>query len=359
MLFAIIVLTYFLTIQQISYYVDLRSEKYFQYFVVLLSFIILDLLRVYCQAYFPDIPNYQQVFDETPSIYNFIKGGYGIEYFDNVVELGFSFFISFFKNFSNSYSLFLFLISVIELVCFYYFCRKFQINLVNSIPIYLAFTFLTFQIGMLRQALAFCFFLFALININKKAIFFALIVVGVTLHTSILFCLVFFWVDRYVNRKIFYAIFLLSLLLYLFKIDLIGTYLPILQLGDSIRTAKVGYYLNVDRPNSFLGIGFWERIVSFILLNVIYSKLSFYNKITKYNNIIYNLGIVVILLQMIFFSSPTITSRLRYYIVIFPALFISEYIFSDIEDDFKWIYQLLFSLYLYMYLFLLATYLIE
>lgn len=359
MLFPIIVLLFFLLIQFISNNVDFSNEKYFPFFIIFLSFIILDILRVYCQIYFPDIPNYLQVFEETPSLTYLIKNGYGVEYFDSVVEIGFSSLISFFKIFSNSYSLFLFCISVIELITFYFFCSKFKLKLVNAIPIYIAFTFLTFQIGMLRQALAFCLFLVALVYIHRKTLFLFLILLGLALHTSIIFCLLLFWVDKFINRKIFYVLFVISLLLYLFKIDLIGLYLPIVQLGDSIRTAKVGYYLNVDRPNSYLGVGFWERLISFILINVIYSKLASKNKITKYNNIIYNLGIVVILVQMIFFSSPTITSRLRYYIVIFPALFISEYIFTELFDDFKWVYQLLFSAYLLMYLISLATYLVE
>lgn len=359
MLFPIIVLLFFLLIQFISNNVDFSKEKYFPYFVILFSFILIETLRIYCQSYFPDIPNYQQIFEETPSLLYLHKQKYGTEYFDSVLEIGFSLLISFFKIFSNNFSIFLFFVSIVELITFYFFCSKYRINIANAIPVYIAFTFITFQIGMLRQALAFCFFLVSLVYIHRKVLFFSLVLIGMTLHTSILFCLLLFWVDKFVNRKLYYILFFISILIYLFKVDLIGLYLPFVQLGDSIQTARVGYYLNVERPNSYLGVGFWERLISFFLLNIIYSKLIEKNKITRNNNIIYNLAMVVILVQMIFFSSPTITSRLRYYIVFFPALFMSEYIFNEIFDDFKWVYQFLFAAYLIMYLISLATYLIE
>jgi len=358
MLFSIIVLLYFLIIQFFANNTKQYSYKGLPYFVLFLSFIILNIFRIYCQTLFPDIPNYKSIFETIQPISFVIKSGYGLEYYDADVEIGFRVLISIYKLFSNNFYFFLFFISLIELSVYYLFCKKYKISIVNAFPIYIGLTYLTFQIGMLRQALAFCFFLFGLIYINRKIVFILFILLGFTFHRSILFCIILFWTDKFVNRKVLYIIFLFSLVLYILKIDIINNFVSFIGIEDTFQAARVGFYMNVDRPNSYLGIGFWERFISFILMNLVYTELSRKNKISKNNNLIYNLGISVILLQMIFFSSPTITSRLRYFIVIFPSIFLSEYIYSECKCRFRWLYQFLFIIYLLMYLNFQATYLI-
>jgi hypothetical protein len=359
MFFAIIVLIYFLLIQFFANNIiyDKQKHKYFPYFVSFISLIVLTILRLYCQEIFPDIPNYKEIFDEIPPVSFIINSGFSLDYFDPFIETGFSILISIYKFFSNSFSLFLLLISLFELLVFYIFCNKYKINIVNAIPIYLSFTYLTFQIGMLRQALAFCCFLLALIYINRKIVYFLFLLLGLTMHNSIIFCFLLFWTDKFINRNFLYVLFLISLILYILKIDIINLFLPYLTLGDSNAAYRVGYYMDVDRPNSFLGVGFWDRLLLFIIMNIVYTKLIIKGKINKYNNLIYNLGISVIIVQMIFFSSPTITSRLRYYIVIFPVIFISEYLYSLKRSELNWLKQLIFVCYLFMYLMFQATYL--
>lgn len=357
MLFSIIVLLYFLVIQLFANNVKFNNNKDLPYFVLLLSFILLNILRIYCQTFFSDIPNYRSIFETIQPISFVIENGYGLELYDADVEIGYRMFNSIFKFFYNDFYSFLFFVSIIELSVFYFFCKRFKINTVNAFPIYIALTYLTFQIGMLRQALAFCFFLLALIYINRKIAYILLILIGFTFHKSILFCFVFLWSDKFIKKEIIYSIFLVSLVIYVLKIDIINYFMSYLGIEDEIEAGRVVFYMNVDRENNFLGIGFWERLISFILMNLVYIDLFKKNKISINNNLIYNLGISVILLQMIFFSSPTITSRLRYYIVIFPFIFLSEYIYSEYKSGIKWLYQFLFFMYLLMYLYFQASYL--
>jgi len=356
MLFSLIILLYFLLIQYFTNNAK-YSNKGLPYFVLFLSFILLNIFRIYCQSFFPDIPNYKSVFEAIQPISVVIKSGYGLEYYDADIEIGFRILISIYKLFSNNFFFFLFFISIIELSVFYFFCKRFKISTVNAFPIYIGLTYLTFEIGMLRQALAFCCFLLALVYINRKIVYLLFILLGFTFHKSILFCIFFIWSDKFINRKILYIIFISSLILYLLKIDIVSYFATFLGLEDTIEAGRVVFYMNVDRPNSFLGIGFWDRLISFILMNLVYTELLRKNKINRNNNLLYNLGISVILLQMIFFSSPTITSRLRYYIVIFPLIFLSEYIYLECKSGLKWLYQFLFFLYLLMYLIFQATYL--
>jgi hypothetical protein len=356
MIFSLIVLLYFVIIQFFANNVKYNSKD-LSYFILFFSFIILSVLRVYCQSFFDDIPNYRAIFDTLKPISFVIQNGYGLELNDSDIEVGYRILNSIFKFFINDFFLFLFFISIFQLSVYYFFCKKFKINVINAYPIYLALTYITFQIGMLRQAIAFCLFLMALMFIKRKIIYILIILLGFTFHKSILFCLVFLWTDKYFKKEVIYYIFVLSLILYLFKIDLVNYFMASWGIEDEVEAGKVIFYMNDERENNFLGIGFWERFISFILMSFFYFKLLKKNKMTFEKNIIYNLGVFVIFLQMIFFSSPTITSRLRYYIVIFPFIFISEYIFSEYKSNIKWLYQFIFCFYLFLYLFFLTTYL--
>lgn len=365
MVFSIIVFFYFVVIQFLENNTRGYINKGLSVFVLILSFIILNIVRVYAQSFFPDIPNYKLLFEPIHPISFVIESGYGLDDYNSNVEIGFRVLISIFKLFSNNFSFFLFFISFFQLLVFSFFCKKYKVHLVNAIPIYFALTYLTFQIGMSRQALAFCFFLLALVYINRKIVYILFLILGATFHTSILFCIIFLWSDKFVNRSFLYVIFLISLVLYLLEIDIVSSFLPLLELQDTIQTGRIDYYVNVNRANSYLGIGFWDRLLLFVLMNLVYTEMLKKNRINKKNNLIFNLGVSVIIIQMIFFSSPTITSRLRYYIVIFPLIFISEYIYSEyvssnskFQFKLKWLYQILFVLYLLMYLYFQATYLV-
>lgn len=354
MIFSISVLLYFFIIQLFKNNAKFHINKDLSYFVLFLSFIILNIFRIYCQSFFPDINNYRILFETNQPISSIIKYGYQ----KSDVEIGFRMLITIFKIFSSNFNFFLFFISIIQLSIFYFFCKRYEISLVNAFPIYISLTYLTFQIGMLRQALAFCFFLLALVYINRKTLYLIFILLGFTFHKSILFCILFLWSDKFINRKVLYAVFLASLVIYLLRINIIYNIIYFFGMGHITEKGRIAYYLWVHRPDNYLGIGFWERLILLILMNLAYIDLFRKNKINKYNNLIYNLGISVILLQMVFFSSPTITSRLRYYIVIFPIIFLTEYIYSEQKNRLKWLYQSLIFIYLLMYLNFLASYLV-
>lgn len=323
-----------------------------------LTIIILEIFRIYCQSFFPDIPNYKSLFEEIDIIHLFILKGSSSDYFISGLEIGYVIFISIFKFFSNNFYFFLFFVSILEWLVFYSFCKKFKIDFINSIPIYIAFTFLTFQIGMLRQALAFCFFLIALINIDKKLLFVIFILLGLSFHTSIIFCFFLFWVNKPINKNIYLLLFLIAVIIYVFKIDIINFSLPYFEVEDSIRSARANYYVNmVDRPNSYFGIGFWERIVLFFSMYIIQSRLISSGKVSINTILIFNLGMVSILFQLFLFSSPTITSRLRYYVILFPVIFISQFIYLEYKKKSAIVFQFLFLIYLFMYLFYQASYL--
>lgn len=368
------------------------SKSDIRFVTLLVGFILLQILRIYCQQEFPDIPEYKDLFNDAKSFTDIVESNIGFSYFISEttleVESGYRMFMSLFKSFSGDYSLYLFFVSIIELGTFYYFCKKMKISIFCALPIYISLTYITFQIGMLRQALAFCVFLLAILNLHRKWIYLGLIIIGYFFHRSMAFCLLLIWADRFVSPKYFIYAFILSLIIYILKIELINDLWAHFFLEDSNR---INFYLNVDRENNYLGIGFWERVISFVVMTYFYNKLVVKQNLTTYvgynlpnstisqyignlstkevkyginrnydiMTVLYNLGVSVILLQMYFFSSPTITSRLRYYIVIFPMIFIVEYIRRNINNYQKRAcYMLPIYGYLLLYLCTQAGYLI-
>lgn len=332
---------------------------------ILLTAGMLEVLRLYCQSIFGDVENYRQIFSSIDSLSYLISNDYSIGYFYTDIEVGFGLFISVFKAFSDNFQVFLLTVSIFNFVTLILFCRRFKIELVNVLPIYIAIMFVTFEIGILRQAIAFSFFLMALVYIRIKVLFFLILVLGCTFHLATIFCFFLFWVDKYINRKLFYFIFIGVIALYLARVEFLGSVLgffELLQIGNS---GRIAFYMDDPRPDNYLGIGFWERLIFLILMNLIYEHLQKNGRINYYNNIIYNLGISLILLQMIFFSEPTITSRLRYFVVIFPAIFISQFLYyeyrfvfsSGLRRAFVSISRIVFAGYLSLYLYFLTAYL--
>lgn len=389
------IVLFFFIIQSLLYQLNrfFFSKSNIRQLTLIIGFVLLQILRVYCQQYFGDIQEYKELFINTMSFTDIIGSDIGLSYFVSEtaleVESGYRVFMSLFKSFSENYSLYLFFVSIIELSTFYYFCKKMRLNIFCALPVYISLTYITFQIGMLRQALAGCIFLLAILNLHRKWIYLGLIIIGFFFHRSMAFCVALIWADKFIPPKYLICAFVVSLAIYVLKIELIGGLWDILFFGDS---SRVNYYLDVDRENNYLGVGFWERVISFIVMTYFYNQLIIrqnqtgcvsYNIILESTNslstksandkknkkklsdlncnvmtILYNLGVSVILLQMYFFSSPTITSRLRYYIVIFPMVFIIEYIRCYINNYQKRIcYMLPIYGYLFLYLYMQAGYL--
>ena len=135
-----ITLFYFYFLQFFEKLKKQNSDYLVKIFAVLVAFVLLQILRVYGQSVFPDIPNYNLIFKAIRPLNFVIENGYGLEYYEESedygsllivpIEIGFSFFISVFKLFSENFDLFLLLISFFQLSAFYIFCREKNINLV-------------------------------------------------------------------------------------------------------------------------------------------------------------------------------------------------------------------------------------
>ena len=312
----------------------------------LISFALLNGLRLLGQDIFDDIPNYREIYYSVDLLWN-------SPFYDTsnllglTTDVGYIFVNAVFRSLGFSYEVYLLVIFAVQTAIFYRFSKAFGLEPVVSFTIYIAIFMMTFQIGMLRQALAFCFFLIALEFLDRKRIFAALIIVGATFHLSTLFCLLMIWSDRKVSVYWFYLSFLVSIIIYLMRINVLELLIPSIEFFDALR--RVLFYLEVDRVNNFLGIGFWEKVILFIAICAIRVDLVKTNRLTAHLNIVFNIAVLSIIFQLLMAEEPTIVSRLRLYAQIFPLLFIGHYIFTLLRGHIFWCYRIPFIVYLSWY----------
>lgn len=322
--------------------------------VVFILFLFLQIARIYYQSYFLDIPDYEVMFNYIKPIYQLGCRSI-ISYFDSSefsqTEYGYLFLISMFKCLSGSFQLFLFFISIFQCYITKKFCDHYKINIFLALPIYFSLTFITFQIGMLRQAIAFLFLMLALININNKFKFIFSLFIGFFFHKSILFCLLLVGANKKIPYKITLIVFLASLLVYLLQIDYIGQVWDIMARDD---LGRVEFYLSVDRENSFLGFGFWERVLLFLYM--LYFRYKYKDQ-DDVLTLFFNIGCFAIVFQLFFYSSPTIASRLRYYVIIAPTLYILMCVKIYLQKN-KFLYLFPIFIYLMFYSAYQASYLL-
>lgn len=322
-----------------------------------LLIVVLESARIYFQSNFGDIQNYKFIFNETPSLYNLIGQNADIP---KSIEPGFFLFTSIIKTFSNNYFFYLFVISLWHYYAYFKFFKKFGINNILGYLVVYAVIYVSFYIGMLRQSLAMTFFLLGLIKLEKSIfLYLGFILIAVSFHISSIFCLALFWVNKLITPKYWIILSFFAVGIYILSIDLISnTLISIRDILDIGNIGRILFYLDVDRPNNYLGIGFWERII--LLIITIYSFSIYYrtNSTSSKKNIIFNLAFTSIFLQLFFFASPTITSRIRYFVMIFPVIVTIHVILSNRLKVVRFATIPLFLFYLSFQLFFQGNYLL-
>jgi transmembrane protein EpsG len=321
----------------------------------LISFASLNGLRVIGQQQFKDIENYREIFYLTSPLWDSVFfNNSNLEGIDT--DIGYLFINAVFRSLGFSFEAYLFILFAVQTAIFYRFSKAVGVAPVVSFSVYVAIILMTFQIGMLRQALAFCFFLVAIEFLDRKKIFTVLILVAATFHLSALFCLSLIWIDKRININLFYLSFLISLVLYLMEINVLAHFIHWIEYFSQL--GRVLFYLDVDRANNFLGIGFWERVLSFFAICAIRIDLIKTHKQTSSLDILFKIAAFSIIFQILLAAEPTIVSRLRLYTQIFPVLYIAHYIFTVLYGRIYWLYRAPYMVYLAWYFTFQINYLI-
>lgn len=337
------------------YLIEVKTDFYckgrnLSVFFIFISIILLCGLQNSIQHLFSDYNNYSNFFQKVEPINQVLKNkGYNFENPDISFEIGYKYLNSFFKYFTDNEKVFFYVVNVILISIVCKFIKKYSTNFFFIFIAYYSFMYSSFQLGILRQAIANGLFLYIIhFLFEKKYLFYIVSVLVIsTFHTTALL-LIFLpiFTNRKINMNYILFFFLFGNLLYLFKIDIVSSVLKLfLLLGDSPIANSILYYLDANLENNYLGIGYWDRLIQFVIIYFIYNSLSKRGKLDTITISFINLSLCLIFLQLYAFNYPIFTNRLRFYFYLFIFIVIDKYLSMSRHNNSILIgYSLLYSM---------------
>ncbi|AST80553.1 TPA: EpsG family protein [Citrobacter farmeri] len=286
----------------LSYSKDVRINKIFSVQVlILLLFTALRFQTGY------DWPVYQSYYNSPESS--------AISF-----EIGFVTLVYLFNFLGLNFNAFVFFVSVVQVILIakvvkYFFPR--QCVLILAIMFSLADFYLIPMFALMRQGLAVSIFLYGLMLYDKGCFTKAkiLFVVSVLFHMSsiIIIASTYLIIKIKFSKKTLLAIFVLSLLAYLFAFDLIGYIISLIlpYIGQ-----KYEMYMQRDTYNAsgFYRVAF--SMVSVFACFLVYKYGSLNSLVLKNNNIL-KYALLAVIFPLLFYAYPTISTRYQYFYAIF------------------------------------------
>lgn len=335
-----------------------RNKDISVWFIVI-SLLLLFLFQIQAQPKFNDYLNYTSFYQKVEAIDQVFNGNNSnFKYPDIAFEIGYKYLNSIFKYFTSNELIFLYAINIFSILIVCRFIKKYSYSFFLVFGAYYALIYPSFQLGILRQAIANVFFLYAVdCLVNRKYLYyFVIILIALLFHaTAIILLLLPFFANRTLNVKLVIGIFVIGNLLYFFHIDVVIIILKgILLFSDLSISNSIIYYLDDGINNNFLGIGFWDRTLQFICLYFIYKSLSKKQALDVTTNLFFNIALFALLLQLYSFNYPVFTNRLRFYFYLFLFLLIDKYLVVTRSNSNKFI-MLFYSVIYCSLMFMIST----
>jgi len=245
-------------------------------------------------------------------------------------EIGYESLVKLFRFFNVDFDCFYTIINLIGLSLYFNFFYK-EIEDKNKsifliIP-FICFIYFSLHINAIRQSIAVIIILYSLremySNRSKKILILIMLILTASLfHQSAIIAVIFPFIYYFSKKKhdCFIFVLILSIALYVTKIDLVGLLLSdYLSLLDSTMSSKLNFYNNTNNDNHF-GVGFVDRIflaIMIIFLKINFVRLGLFNKKIAF---LYAISMSYLILQFLFFEYNNILQRLKYYFL--PVIFL-------------------------------------
>lgn len=274
---------------------------------------------------FVDWVIYRQVYIQTPKLSDFdiqrLEGGF---------ELGYSFFSSLIKTFTDNYFVFQFLNSVIDLLLLTIFIRYYFDNryYLLAFVFYFITTGFLIEFNLFRNAKSILLFMVSLRYIeSKKCVkYYALNLLGLLFHSSaLIFFPLYFILGRNFKKNTINILVLIGFLFFIFHIPFSKILLKFCLLPlKGLRLYYIAnFYLDSSVFNTvrLMSFGTLEKIFTFIFLQHYKTKIN-----NKKVNIIYNIFYIYIIcffycsdFQIIFDRVGTLFSL--FYVILYPEIY--------------------------------------
>ena len=234
-----------------------------------------------------DWRDYYPIFESIESIDNILYNQGWIVMGNKInielIEPGYVLYVSIIKSIWNNWHFFIFVSTIIDIIIYDNFIRRFSPIYAFSILIFCVFN-LVFEMDLLRNAKALVVFFLSLNAVygRKWGQLILWTLLGLSFHRSYLIFVVFYIVGlRNFGIKIWWSIFFLVNVIYLFQIPVVSSLiLPLISIIGGDYAGKVESYLASDVYSAARGfsLGYIIRVVTFILIVCNYNKILSLNK---------------------------------------------------------------------------------
>ncbi|WP_300386580.1 EpsG family protein [Clostridium sp.] len=273
-----------------------------------ISFIFLVLFLIIRYGQGSDYFNYNIIF-------NNIVG------YENVFQLGdpgFNILIVFTRSLGISYIQFNSIIAIISMMLIYRFFNKFCEDKLLGLTVFYPVYYMVFWFSAIRQGLAISIFVGILLPLlyNKKYILYIIgTIITATFHLSAMFLLVLIvvkFIPLY-NKKVFGGLSILIILYQVFNIQNL-----LIKMLPQVFQSRIYVYLSDGISYGALA----NRLIIFFIIMYLFYRNN--EKSEEYNLFLINIYIFGFFLYLILMKSPTIASRLNFYIKIIDCVLIAN-----------------------------------
>lgn len=259
--------------------------------------------------------------------------------FDNIfltLDVGYSLLNSIVKMFGGNVQIVFLIISLISTVLLIKNLKYYSNHVLTGLLVYYPFFFFIFDMSGLRQGLAIQIVLFSIKYISDRNFhkFLFCIILATSMHwTAIILLPLYFFVNKKISLGYTMFIFLLSILIFTFKIkwmgmilgDLIGRLNAFTMLSDKVTAYTTNDVFSQERGwDMFSLYNFFRISLIVIILHLFKDKLT---KIVPSFNIFYNFILLELICLFCLFEFFEISERLRFYFAIAEIVLVSHIVF--------------------------------
>lgn len=275
-----------------------------------------------------DCHSYSEFFNRELSFENFNESRF---------EPGFVLYMMLCKAIVPDYHFFVFLSTLIDLLVFNWFFKRYSPNYALSFAIFLVFS-INLEIELARNVKAILLFLVAIPYIEKRKPlqYFSLITLALTFHlSSVFYYPLYFFIHKKISRSVVLCVIIFSNLIYLSQIQYLKIImLKFTQLFNTPFNNLITYYLysNEYSMSRGISIGYIERTISLFLVYMYYNKLI---SIKSSNILFINLYLVYNIITLCFSEFSIFVTRVGMlftisYCIIWPSILYSMKIRNNI-----------------------------
>lgn len=322
-----------------------------RFLLIGISILLLLILQYLVQPEFSDYSNYTRFFSKIEPIDEVISGNdYNFQYPEISFEIGYKCLNSILKTVIDNESIYLIVLNIATILIFWVFIFKKASYKFLVFLAYYSIIYPSFQLGILRQSIANVIFVCAIPALFNRCYwkYYLIISLAVCFHTTaLLLFLIPLFVFRQFSKRLIILLFITGNVFYILKIDIVRLlFQGLLFFENSSISSSILYYLDSVYENNFLGVGFWDRTLQFVIIYYLYNYFLRTRKADDMIIMFVNLSLFALFLQLYSFNYPVFTNRLRFYFCLFIFMLIDRYIFVSVNKSNRVIfiaYSLLYS----------------